>query len=139
MRTFTLELQDAAHSERIEGVTGFVGEDRSGQFGIRAHHERMMTLLSFGLARFCVGEQAWEFLALPGGLLHFADNTLTIATSHYLRDTDPERLGERPGRAAGAGGGGGGDPEGERAPAGGGAGAQAVEDEPWPGTMTARR
>ena len=30
-----------------------------------------MTVLGFGLARFRVGDQDWEFLALPGGLVYF--------------------------------------------------------------------
>ena len=94
MNGFTLQLRDATRSERIEGVTAFVGEDASGSFGILARHARFMTALVFGLARYRVGEGAWQFLALPGALLYFADNTLSLNTRRYLRDTDYERISE---------------------------------------------
>ena len=66
MNTFLLHLQSATQYERIENVLSFVGEDDSGSFGILPGHARMMTLLGFGLARFRVTDQDWEFLALPG-------------------------------------------------------------------------
>ena len=92
MRPFTLLLQDATHTERIQGVTAFVGEDASGSFGILAGHARMMTALAFGLARFRIAEAPWRYLALPGGLLYFRDNQLCICTRHYLMDDDCERI-----------------------------------------------
>ena len=96
MSGFTLQLFDGRHSERIEGVSSFVGEDASGSFGLLPGHARFMTVLVFGLARFRCGEQApWEYLALPGALLYFADNTLTLASRHYLRDADYERISQR--------------------------------------------
>jgi F-type H+-transporting ATPase subunit epsilon len=88
MKSFTLQLQDATHSEKIVGVTSFVGEDPSGNFGILAGHARMMTSLIIGLARFRVGEGAWQYLAVPGAVLYFHDNVLTLSTRHYLRDND---------------------------------------------------
>ncbi len=88
MKSFTLRLQDATHSEKIVGVTSFVGEDPSGNFGILAGHARMMTSLIIGLARFRVGGGAWQYLAVPGAVLYFHDNVLTLSTRHYLRDND---------------------------------------------------
>lgn len=96
MSGFVLQLFDGRQSERIEGVSSFVGEDASGSFGLLPGHARLMTVLVFGLARFRCGEQAaWEYLALPGALLYFADNTLTLASRHYLRDADYERISQR--------------------------------------------
>jgi F-type H+-transporting ATPase subunit epsilon len=96
MNGFILELFDSRGSKRIEGVTSFDGEDASGRFGILPGHVRFMTVLVFGLARFRRGEGAeWEYLALPGALLYFVDNTLTLATRHYLHDTDYERISQR--------------------------------------------
>jgi F-type H+-transporting ATPase subunit epsilon len=94
VKPFTLLLQDALHMDRIEGVTSFVGEDASGSFGILYGHARMLTALSFGLARFRTGTMPWRYLALPGGLLYFRDNRLCICTRHYLMDDDYERIGE---------------------------------------------
>ena len=51
-KTFQIILRDTAGHESIEGVVSFVGEDASGSFGIRAGHDRMITSLVFGLARF---------------------------------------------------------------------------------------
>ena len=94
MKSFTLRLQDATHSEDIAGVTSFVGEDASGSFGILAGHARMMASLMIGLARFRSGENAWQYLALPGAVLYFHDDVLTLSTRHYLRDTDYIRVSE---------------------------------------------
>ncbi len=92
MKSFTLRLQDATQSEEIADVTSFVGEDASGSFGILAKHARMMTSLIIGLARFRIGEGAWQYLALPGALLYFHANVLTLSTRRYLLDDDYMRI-----------------------------------------------
>lgn len=92
MNSFTLQLQDASRSERIAGVTSFVGEDSTGAFGILAGHSRMMSSLNIGLARFRTGEGAWQYLALPGAVLYFRDNVLTLSTRRYLLDDDYTRI-----------------------------------------------
>ena len=92
MRSFVLHLQDATRHERIEGVNSFVGEDDSGSFGLLAGHARFVTSLIFGLARFRVEGGPWQYLAVPGALLYFVDNELTISTRRYLRDEDYERI-----------------------------------------------
>jgi len=93
---FTLKLYDSRHSESIDGVTAFVGEDPSGSFGILPGHARMMTTLVFGLARFRRGVEApWHYLAMPGAVLYFADNTLSLACRHYLIDEDYQRISQR--------------------------------------------
>jgi len=89
---FAIQLHDSARAERIEGVTVFVGEDNSGSFGILANHARLMTALVVGLARFRADEQPWQYLAVPGALLYFRDNVLTIITRHYLRGDDYTRI-----------------------------------------------
>lgn len=92
MNTFTLRLQDATRAQTVDGVTSFVGEDASGSFGILAGHARMITTLIIGLARFRVGETAWRYLALPGAVLYFRANVLTLSTRHYLIDDDYLRI-----------------------------------------------
>ena len=88
MNSFTLNLQDATHKEEITQVSSFVGEDSSGSFGILADHARFMTSLLVGLARFRIGNENWQYLALPGAVLYFCDNVLTLNTRHYLVDDD---------------------------------------------------
>ena len=88
MNSFSLLLQDATCAREIANVTSFVGEDASGSFGILAGHARMMTILGTGLARFRVGRQAWQYLALPGAVLYFHRDLLTLSTRHFLLDDD---------------------------------------------------
>ena len=93
MAGFTLHLQDATQYERIEGVTSFVGEDASGQFGLLPGAERFMTMLELGLARFRSGAEApWRFVAVSGGLVYFVDGALYLSTSHFVLGDDPRAL-----------------------------------------------
>lgn len=94
MKSFTVRLQDASQSHDIAGVTSFVGEDATGSFGILPGHARMMTSLITGLARFRVKEGPWNYLALPGAVLYFYDNLLTLSTRRYLLDKDFMRISE---------------------------------------------
>jgi F-type H+-transporting ATPase subunit epsilon len=92
MNSFTLRLQDATRTQEIPGVISFVGEDDSGSFGILAGHARLMTTLLIGLARFRGTDGDWQYLALPGAVLYFRDNVLTISTRRYLLDRDYSRI-----------------------------------------------
>ena len=92
MSVFTLQLRDYQHQQRFEDALSFVGEDESGSFGVMAQHARMMTSLVFGLARFRRVEGSWTYLALPGGLAYFHDNTLSIVTRRFFLDTDYDRI-----------------------------------------------
>lgn len=92
MRTFALQLQDARQAKRIPEVATFVGQDRSGSFGIMAGHARCMASLIFGLAQFRPHNSDWQYLALPGALLYFDENLLTLSTRHFLIDDDYDRI-----------------------------------------------
>ena len=92
MNSFNLLLQDSTRSLELDKVTCCVGEDSSGSFGILPGHARMMTALTFGLARFRQDEQSWRYLAVPGGILYFCNNTLTLNTRRYLIDDDYMRI-----------------------------------------------
>ncbi len=88
MSTFDLHLLSPRANEHIDGVATFVGEDPSGQFAIRAHHECFITALVPGLSRLHYGNGRTEYLAQPGGVLYFAGNVLTLAARDYLRSED---------------------------------------------------
>lgn len=92
MNVFTLLLRDYQQQQRIDDAVSFIGEDASGSFGIQPHHDRLMTSLVFGLARFRRREGDWIYLALPGGLAYFCDNTLRIITRRYFQDSDYNRI-----------------------------------------------
>ena len=93
MKVMALQLRQATGSERIEGLTSFVGEDASGSFGILPGHAWMMTALVIGLARFRIGNGEWHYLALPGGILAATGSEVTVCTRRYLHDTDFSRMG----------------------------------------------
>ena len=92
MKTFTLRLHDTVHTATRDDVVSFVGEDASGSFGLLADHARFATCLVFGLARFRSLDETWNYLAMPGGVLYFVNNVLTISTRHYIVDPDYERI-----------------------------------------------
>ena len=94
MNSFQLLVRDSSHSEMFEDVPSFVGEDDSGSFGIKAGHARLMASLVFGLARFNTEADRWQYLALPGAILYFADNVLTLNTRRFLVSDDYERITE---------------------------------------------
>jgi F-type H+-transporting ATPase subunit epsilon len=89
VNSFTLYLQAATQHECIEGVSSLIAEDVSGCFGILAGHERLVTTLVPGLARFRRAQAAsWEYVAVAGAVLYFAANELFINTRRYLRGGD---------------------------------------------------
>ena len=92
MNTFPMHLESTTQYERVANVISFIGEDNSGSFGVLPGHARMMTLLRFGLARFRVLGEEWEYLALPGALAYFLDGELHLSTRHYLRGKDCDRI-----------------------------------------------
>jgi F-type H+-transporting ATPase subunit epsilon len=92
MNTFTLQLRSTTESGDIPGVRAFIGEDASGSFGLLAGHARFITVLSFGLARFQRHNEPWQYLALPGAVLSFNANVLSIVTRRYLKDDDYARI-----------------------------------------------
>jgi len=92
VKAFNLRLQDATHSEEIADVTSFVGEDDTGSFGLQADHARFMTILSIGIARYRIGESRWKYLAVPGAVIYFHNNILTLCSYRYLLDDDCMRL-----------------------------------------------
>ncbi len=93
VRPFSLILRDPTHVVRRDDVVSFVGADTSGSFGILAGHERFLTSLRLGLARFrTTDDDAVTYLALASGLLAFEDNTATICSQHFFLDRDRDRI-----------------------------------------------
>ena len=92
MNVFSLQLYDAIQAQILSDVVSFTGEDTSGSFGIMANHERFMTCLVFGMARIRTLDDNVQYLAMPGGVLYFTDNMLSISTRHFIIDTDYEQI-----------------------------------------------
>ena len=88
MNSFALTLLDSHGVERFDKVIQFVGADADGSFGILAGHIHTVALLRYGLARFCDHAGVWRYLALPGGVLRFADNGLAVTSVRYFLGND---------------------------------------------------
>jgi len=93
--TFCLDLLDSHGSAHFEEVSQFIGADAGGSFGLLAGHAHCVAVLRYGLARFQEADGAWRYLTMPGGVLRFADNRLTITTVRYFLGDDPGLLCER--------------------------------------------
>jgi F-type H+-transporting ATPase subunit epsilon len=92
VRNLALHLESSARCARIDGVTSFVAEDASGSFGILPGHERLVTVLDFGLSRFRVGSGSWQYLAAPGAVVLLHDDELHFATRRYVLGDDFETI-----------------------------------------------
>ena len=93
MTGFRLTLASPRAVEHIDAVTSFVGTDASGRFGILPGRAPLITVLTFGLARFRTGENGpWRYLALPGGTLHVEGDALRIACRHFTLGDDAGAL-----------------------------------------------
>lgn len=87
MNCFTLTLLDCHGTERFDAVTQLIVADATGSFGLLAHHEPMVAVLRYGLARF-LDAGTWRYVALPGAVLRFVRNEAAIATVHYFLGED---------------------------------------------------
>lgn len=94
MNAFTLHLQEATGYERVEDAVSFVGSDATGSFGIQRGHERFLTAMTFGIARYRTLDGVWHYLALPGGLLYVRDGEVFLNSRRFIRDTDYRRISE---------------------------------------------
>ena len=89
---FVIDLYDDRHHTRLDQIIQFIGEDDSGWFGIKAHHQHFMTSLRTGLARLQHDDAHWEYLAFPGALLRFENNILTLVTRRFWRHDNVEHI-----------------------------------------------
>jgi F-type H+-transporting ATPase subunit epsilon len=95
MSSFRLILLDSSGTDRFDRVTQFIGADASGAFGILAGHEPMVAALRYGLARFQDDAGIWRYVALPGGILRFKRNELSVAAVRYFLGNEPAALVDR--------------------------------------------
>ncbi len=84
MNTFVVHLHASRGTDHFDDVVQFIAADDSGSFGLLAGHAPLVAVLRYGLARFVDRTGRWRYLALPGGVLNFAGNCLTLATVRYF-------------------------------------------------------
>ncbi len=95
MKQFRLRLLDSQGVRDIDQVEAFVGSDQSGSFSIWAHHQRFITLLAFGLARYRCSQQHWTYIAMPSAVLHVEDNLLQLTSHRFIIDSDYHSISQR--------------------------------------------
>jgi F-type H+-transporting ATPase subunit epsilon len=92
MKTFALDLYDSSNAEHFDGVRQFIGADESGSFGVLAGHEKLVAVLRYGLARFEDAAGNWHYLSMPGGVLHYQDNRMSITSVRYFLGDDRTKI-----------------------------------------------
>lgn len=92
MKTYQIILRDTMQSELVRDVISFTGEDSSGSFGILAGHDRLISNLIFGLARFRTEDGLWQYIAMPGAVLYFTGNELHLNTRRYIKSDNYETI-----------------------------------------------
>lgn len=92
MTAMTLHLESPVRHEQFDDVSSFVAEDASGSFGILPGHERLLTVLEFGLARFRNSGGPWQYVAAPGAVVYHAAGELHFSTRHYVLGNDFEKI-----------------------------------------------
>ena len=92
MNTFTLELTDSLHVQTFDNIVQFIGSDNTGSFGILAGHAPLVAVLRYGVARFEDESGNWRYMALPGGVLRFTNNRLTVTSVHCFLGGDRDTL-----------------------------------------------
>ncbi|MEH6626886.1 MAG: F0F1 ATP synthase subunit epsilon [Motiliproteus sp.] len=92
MNSFQMRLLDSQGGRDIDRVEAFVGNDQSGSFSIWAQHQRFITLLEFGLARYRCHNDDWVYIAMPGALLHVEANLLQLVSRRFIIDSDYQRI-----------------------------------------------
>jgi F-type H+-transporting ATPase subunit epsilon len=95
MKTFVLNIYSAQANLTMDDVTNFVGIDASGSFGILADHERMMTILEFGFVTVRRRDHGVQYIAMPGAVLYFSENSLSLVTSRFIVSADDKELGRQ--------------------------------------------
>jgi len=88
MNSFPVHVNSALQTETIKNVISFRGADGSGAFGVMAGHERMMSILDFGLVQIRTDDNSLHYVAMTGGLMYFCDNEMSISTRRYVRGDD---------------------------------------------------
>lgn len=87
-----LILQDATRRVVVDDVKSFVGEDASGSFGILPGHDRLVSCLEIGLAKFRARGEDWQYLAVPGAVLQYRDQEIVISARRFVLEANYEEV-----------------------------------------------
>jgi F-type H+-transporting ATPase subunit epsilon len=91
--TYSAHIITPSHSKKIEKVSFFRAEDRSGSFGILPRHIEFLTILEPSIA-IAVIEGQEEYFAFNGGILSFKKGILTVTTKEFVQSGELGELRE---------------------------------------------
>lgn len=84
--TFSVHIVTPSLIKRVDNVSFFRAEDRSGSFGILSRHIEFLTILEPSIAIALIGEEE-EYFAFNGGILSFKKEMLTITTKEFVQSS----------------------------------------------------
>ncbi len=84
--TFSVHIVTPSDIKKVDNVSLFRGEDRSGSFGILPRHIEFLTILEPSIAIALV-DGTEEYFAFNGGILSFKKETLTITTKEFVQSS----------------------------------------------------
>jgi len=84
--TFSVHIITPSHIKRVENVSFFRAEDRSGTFGILSRHIEFLTILEPSIAIAVIGGEE-EYFAFNGGILSFKKEMLTVTTKEFAQSS----------------------------------------------------
>lgn len=88
--TFSIHIVTPSDIKKVDNVSLFRAEDRSGSFGILPRHIEFLTILEPSIA-IAIIDGKEEYFAFNGGILSFKKEMLTITTKEFVQSS---RIGE---------------------------------------------
>ncbi len=89
--TFNAHIITPSHIEKVDNISFFRAEDRSGSFGILPRHIEFLTILEPSIAIAVINENE-EYFAFNGGILSFKKEMLTITTKEFVQSSRVDEL-----------------------------------------------
>ena len=84
--TFSVRIVTPSDLKKVDRVSLFRAEDKSGSFGILPRHIEFLTILEPSIAIALIdGEE--EYFAFNGGILSFKKEMLTITTKEFVQSS----------------------------------------------------
>lgn len=88
---FKLNIITPSHTQKVENISSFRGEDSSGSFGILPKHIEFLTILEPSISIVLIDEEE-EYFAFNGGILSFKKDILTITTKEFVQSKQISEL-----------------------------------------------
>ncbi len=85
--SFSVHIITPSHIKKMDNISFFRAEDRSGSFGILPKHIEFLTILEPSISIALIDEEE-EYFAFNGGILSFKKEILTITTKEFVQSSE---------------------------------------------------